>query len=74
MKKQQEQLHGGGSASRGKPAGTSTVVAQIFYYKCITKKFDLENDGESDRAQHLQWCSSMVNISTAIKDVTNLCH
>ena len=35
---------------------TSTVTAQYLLQMHDRKKFDLENEGQSDGAQRLQWC------------------
>ena len=57
----QEQLHGGGRASRGKSARRHyTVDAQFLVQMHNKKMFDIEN--ESHRTQHPQWIQSMTNI------------
>ena len=45
--REQEQLHGGVRASRIKSAGDIRCL-RIFYDKCITTKFELEDQGHGD--------------------------
>ena len=64
FKEEHEQLHGKGRhTSQGNLPGTSTVIAQFLLLMHNKKMFDKENEGQSDGAQHMQWCYSMANIN-----------
>ena len=42
--------------------GTSTVIAQFLLQMHNKKMFNLESKGQSEGAQHFQWCHLMANI------------
>ena len=62
----QEQLHGGGRASRGKSARDIRGQSNFLQQMHNKKMFDLENEGQGHEVQGSQWSHSM-QISISIQ-------
>ena len=61
--RQQALLRGGAVQVEANLPRTSIVIAQFSLLKYSKKIFDLENEGQSDVAQHPQWCFSMADVN-----------
>ena len=66
-----KQLHGGGRLSQGKSSGDIRSLRMFLLRMHYKKLFDLENECQGHRVQHLRWCHSMVNIDL---DKTQIVH